>query len=139
MAASKSSKKRWCAASCVLLGLLFGAGDSRAASQAVDLELVITTDVSFSVDDNEARMQREGAVVAFRSPEVVKAIQSGSLGKIAVAYIDFSNAGATRVVVNWQLIHDKASAEAFADAIALARRTDGVQTSIRAASRRRRA
>jgi len=60
MAASKSRKKPWCAASCLLLGLLFGAGDSRAASQAVDLELVITTDVSFSVDDNEARMQREG-------------------------------------------------------------------------------
>jgi len=129
MAASKARKKHWCAASCVLLGGLFGTGDARAA-QAVDLELVITTDVSFSVDDNEARMQREGAVVAFRSPEVVKAIQSGTLGKIAVAYIDFSNANTTRVVVNWQVIHDKASAEAFADAIALARRTDGVQTSI---------
>ncbi len=75
-------------------------------------------------------MQREGAVTAFRSPEVVEAIKAGTLGKIAVAYIDFSNANASRVVVDWQVVHDKASAEAFADAIAIARKTDGVQTSI---------
>jgi hypothetical protein len=101
-----------------------------AAAEQVDLELVITTDVSYSVDDMEARMQREGAVTAFRSPEVVAAIKAGTLGRIAVAYIDFSNANASRVVVDWQVIHDKASAEAFADAIAIARKTDGVQTSI---------
>jgi hypothetical protein len=95
------------------------AAPSHAAEQ-VDLELVIATDVSYSVDDMEARMQREGSVTAFRSPEVVEAIKAGSLGKIAVAYIDFSNANASRVVVDWQVVHDKASADAFADAIAVA-------------------
>jgi hypothetical protein len=128
MAHRNAAKKRWLAAICVLLaGSL--AGHARAAEQ-VDLELVITTDVSYSVDDMEARMQREGAVTAFRSPEVIEAIKSGSFGRIAVAYIDFSNANSSRVVVDWQVVHDKASAEAFADAIAIARKTDGVQTSI---------
>jgi hypothetical protein len=123
-----AAKKRWLTGICVVLAGL-AAGVAQAAEQ-VDLELVITTDVSYSVDDMEARMQREGAVTAFRSPEVVEAIKAGSLGKIAVAYIDFSNANASRIVVDWQVVHDKASAEAFADAIAIARKTDGVQTSI---------
>jgi len=129
MAASKSRKKHWRTAACALLGGMLAAQPA-AAKEAVDLELVIATDVSFSVDDNEARMQREGAVTAFRSPEVVRAIQAGSIGKIAVAYIDFSNVNASRVVATWQAIHDQASANAFADALAMARRTDGVQTSI---------
>jgi len=123
-----AAEKRWLTGICaVLIG--FAAAPVAAAEQ-VDLELVITTDVSYSVDDMESRMQREGAVTAFRSPEVVKAIKSGSLGQIAVTYIDFSNANASRVVVDWQVVHDQASAEAFADAIAVARKTDGVQTSI---------
>ena len=123
-----AAKKRWFTGICaVLAGLAAMPAD---AAEQVDLELVIATDVSYSVDDMEARMQREGAVTAFRSPEVVEAIKAGSLGKIAVAYIDFSNANASRVVVDWQVVHDQATAEAFADAIAIARKTDGVQTSI---------
>jgi len=128
MAKRNAAETRWLAGICALVAGL-AAAPSHAAEQ-VDLELVIATDVSYSVDDMEARMQREGAVTAFRSPEVVEAIKAGSLGKIAVAYIDFSNANASRVVVDWQVVHDKASADAFADAIAVARKTDGVQTSI---------
>jgi hypothetical protein len=98
--------------------------------EAVDLALVLATDMSYSVDDEEARLQRWGAVEAFRSPEVLRAIQAGALGRIAVAYLDFSSANSGRIIADWQMIHDKASAEAFADMLATARRTDGVQTSI---------
>ena len=101
-----------------------------SAPESVDLALVIATDVSYSVDDNEAQFQRDGAIAAFRDADVVKAIQSGSLGRIAVAYLDFSSYGSTRVVVGWHVIHDQASAETFADALATARRTYGIQTSI---------
>ena len=128
MTYGNAAKKAWVTGICAALAGL--AAEPAGAIEQVDLELVITTDVSYSVDDMEARMQREGAVTAFRSKEVVEAIKSGSLGKIAVAYIDFSNANASRVVVDWQVVHDQASAEAFADAIAVARKTDGVQTSI---------
>jgi len=128
MAYATAAKKAWLTGICVVLAGL--ATTPSSAIEQVDLELVITTDVSYSVDDMEARMQREGAVTAFRSREVVEAIKSGSLGKIAVTYIDFSNANASRVVVDWQVVHDQATAEAFADAIAIARKTDGVQTSI---------
>ena len=49
-------------ATAVLAGCIVG-GNTAAAPQApqVDVALVIVTDVSYSVDENEARFQREGA------------------------------------------------------------------------------
>jgi hypothetical protein len=114
---------------CALLATLLGAPVS-AGEQTVDLELVMATDVSYSVDDNEARLQREGAIAAFHSPDVLKAIRSGALGRIAVAYIVFGSSGSQKVVVNWHVIHDEESAAAFADALAARRLDHGVQTSI---------
>src|SRR5262252_5114915 len=87
------------------------------AMQAVDLELVLATDNSQSVDRSEARLQREGVAAAFRHPEVVRAIQSGSLGRIAVAYLDWSSVPYTKLTLDWRVISDKASADAFADAL----------------------
>src|ERR1700720_885181 len=57
----------------------------------VDLKLIIATDVSRSINAEEARIQREGTAEAFLNPEVVKAIQSGALGRVAVAMIDWSS------------------------------------------------
>jgi len=116
----------------VLAALCLAQSSSGAAPsmQQVDLALVISTDVSYSVDENEARFQRQGAVVAFRSPDVVKAIQAGTVGRIAVAYIDFASYSAEKIIVDWHVVHDKASADAFADLLAAAPRTLGVQTSI---------
>jgi hypothetical protein len=101
-----------------------------APTEDVDLALVIATDVSYSVDDNEARFQRQGAVAAFRNPEVIKAIQSGPRGRIAVAYIDFASVGSNKVIAGWHIVHDKASGEVFADMLEAAPRTLGVNTSI---------
>jgi hypothetical protein len=98
--------------------------------QSVDIELVLVTDISYSVDENEARFQREGAIAAFRNDDVVKAIQAGALGRIAVSYIDFGSAGQERILINWQIVHDKASADAFADTLARVPIRHGVQTSI---------
>ena len=102
---------------------------SRAA-EPVDLELVIATDVSYSIDAEEARLQREGIIAAFRSPEVIAAIRGGALGRIAVAYIDFSSRPYNKVVIDWQIIEDQASAYSFADRLAKAPATRGQSTSI---------
>ena len=112
------------------LWLAQSSGGAAPSMQQVDLALVIVTDVSYSVDENEARFQRQGAVVAFRSPDVVKAIQAGSLGRIAVAYLDFASYSAEKIIANWHVVNDKASADAFADILEAAPRTLGVQTSI---------
>jgi len=132
MAACKVPGQLWRLAISALAAVVLvgSAGAAPAGQQQVDVALVIATDVSYSVDEDEARFQREGAIAAFRSPDVVKAIEAGSLGRIAVAYIDFSSYSTNKLIVNWQVVHDKESADAFADALAIARRTLGVQTSI---------
>ena len=50
---------------------------ARAGVQAVDLEPVISTDVSRSIDREEALLQRQGIAGAFRNPAVIRAIESG--------------------------------------------------------------
>jgi len=102
----------------------------REARQAVDVALVIATDVSPSIDEQEAHLQREGIAEAFLNPQVIQAIQAGSLGKIAVVMLDFSSTEYNRVVIDWRLIQDKTSATTFADAVRRAPRTFGRHTSI---------
>jgi hypothetical protein len=115
-----------------LLGLVT-ASSAAPAPQQVDLKLVLATDVSGSIDNDELRIEREGTASAFLDPEVIKAIQSGSLGRIAVAMLDFSSPEYDKVVIDWQIIHDKASANAFSQAILDTPRTPGRRTSVSSA------
>jgi len=101
--------------------------------QNVDLKLIIATDVSRSINQEEALLQREGTAEAFMSPEVIKAIQGGALGKIAVAMIDWSSPELDRIVLDWTIIDGKNSAEAFAKRVRGAPRTPGQRTSISSA------
>ncbi len=52
-----------------------------AFAELVDLELVIATDVSRSVNAEESMLQRDGVAQAFRSAEVIEAIERGALGR----------------------------------------------------------
>lgn len=83
------------------------------ADEAVDLELVLAVDVSRSIDVDEATLQREGYVRAFRDPEVIRAIQHGILGRIAVIYVEWAGVGHHRHISDWQLIDGPESAESF--------------------------
>lgn len=117
----------------VLAALILLAASSKpgaASPEYVDLELVIATDVSRSIDEDEARLQREGIAAAFRSADVVRAIGSGVLGRIAVAYIDYSSLYNNEIVVDWRIIRDRKSAEGFARALLDAPPTLGQSTSI---------
>jgi hypothetical protein len=98
-------------ASLVLAGALFAAG--AAADEPVDLELVLAVDVSRSIDEAEAALQREGYVRAFRDPDVIGAIQRGILGRIAVTYVEWAGAGIWRRIAGWHQIEGAGSAEAF--------------------------
>ncbi len=49
----------------------------------VDLELVLAVDISRSMDFDEQALQRAGYVEAFRHREVIAAIGSGMIGRIA--------------------------------------------------------
>ncbi len=97
----------------MLLATLPGCDGVRAET-FVDLELVIAVDVSRSVDEGEAHLQRQGYVTAFRDPEVHNAIRSGMLRRIAVGYLEWAGPGHRKIISDWFLITDAESAEKFA-------------------------
>jgi hypothetical protein len=101
----------------VLTGL-FAAQPSRAQDTEVDLELVLAVDISRSMDYDEQFIQRRGYADAFRHPEVLDAIRTGVLGRIAVMYVEWSGPMLQRVIVPWTLIDSPESAARFADALA---------------------
>jgi len=99
-----------------LLGPLPAAGQQRALE--VDLELVLAVDVSGSIDEVEARLQRQGYVSALAHPRVVEAIEAGPLGRIAVTYFEWANDRYQRTIAEWTLVDDARSAEALAATVA---------------------
>ncbi|MCB1490015.1 MAG: DUF1194 domain-containing protein [Bauldia sp.] len=103
----------------MLAGLLLAAVPARAQAPVdVDLELVLAVDVSGSMDRGEADLQRQGYVAAFRHPDVIRAIESGLHGKIAVSYVEWAGPQYQNVAVPWSIVSDAGSAGRFADAIA---------------------
>ncbi len=101
-----------------------------AADLKVDLELALAVDVSRSVDDEEAALQRSGYIKAFRHPSIIDAIKSGPLGRIAVTYYEWAGYARIRPVVPWTVISDAASAERFARALETDEPDQGRRTSI---------
>ncbi len=87
-------------------------------AEAVDLELVLAIDVSGSVDEEEAALQRRGYLTALVDPQVLQAIAGGEKRKIGITYIEWAGYHYQRIVVDWALISDKASAERFVSRIA---------------------
>ena len=112
-----------------LAGLLHMSAPALAA-ETVDLKLVLATDVSGSISNDELWLERRGTAAAFLYPDVIRAIESGALGRIAVAMVDFSSPGFGKTVIDWRIIHDRASAADFAGAILKVPRTPGNKTSI---------
>ena len=99
--------------------VMVGGGPTAGRAEvAVDLELVLAVDVSGSVDPEEALLQRDGYVQAFLDPQVVAAIRSGFLGRIAVVYFEWAGFGYDRIVVDWTPIGGGDDARAFSAALA---------------------
>ncbi len=98
------------------VGLICLAGPAAAAVD-VDLELVLAVDVSRSMDFDEQSLQRDGYVAAFRHPEVIQAIGSGAVGRIAVSYMEWSGPAYQQVLVPWTIVGSRDEAEAFAAAL----------------------
>jgi hypothetical protein len=102
-----------------LLAALIGAPAVPAAAQEVpvDLELVLAVDISGSVDEIEALLQREGYIAALRHPQVIEAIEGGMYGRIAVIYVEWAGDYYQRTMLDWSLLDGAESATAFADAL----------------------
>jgi hypothetical protein len=112
-----------------LLALALLAGPARAAER-VDLLLVLAADVSRSVDEAKFQLQREGYAAALANPRVLDAIRSGPHQRIAVTFVEWSGATSQRVVIDWMIVNDEASARAFGDRLIEAPRSFADRTSI---------
>jgi hypothetical protein len=101
-----------------------------AAAEPVDLLLVLTADVSRSVDEQELMLQRQGYAAAFLDRRVLNAATSGRHGRIAVTFIEWAGLDEQRVVVDWMAVADTESARVFGDKLIEAPRSYYGRTSI---------
>jgi hypothetical protein len=111
------------------LGLMLPGLPARAGEPA-DLLLVLAADVSRSVDQPKFQLQRDGYAAAISNPRVLDAIQSGQHKRIAICFVEWSGHTAQKIVVDWTLISDAASARHFGDQIVEAPRAFAERTSI---------
>jgi len=117
-----SRLRRWFLTLAIWFGIVLPIAAAAAQTQTeteefglpVDVELVIAADGSGSISDEELRVQREGYAAAITDPRVINIIQSASIGRLAVAYLEWGGAESQEVIADWHLIEDAASAEVFA-------------------------
>lgn len=100
------------------------------AAGAVDLLLVMAVDVSRSVDEDEARLQREGYRSAMIDRQVLAAIKGGPVGAIAVAYVEWAGYSYQELVIPWTRIGSAEEAAAWSERLARSPRQSVTWTSI---------
>jgi hypothetical protein len=87
---------------------------ARPRAAALDAELVLAVDVSYSMDQEEQKLQRAGYVGALTSPDFLKALKSGPLGKVAIVYIEWASAMDQKALAPWTLVDGPDAAAALA-------------------------
>ena len=97
------------------------------AANAVDVELIIAVDVSYSMDMDELAIQREGYAQAIMSKEFLQALKSGPNGKVAITYFEWAASSDQKIIIPWRLIDGPETADAVAAEI--------MKTPVRRASR----
>lgn len=115
----------------LVVSLLVLAPVARAAEQ-VDLLLVLASDVSRSVDTRKFELQRQGYAAALSNPRVVEAIRSGPHGRIAICFVEWSGANSQKLVIDWTIVDDVASARKIGDQMLELPRSFADRTSISA-------
>ena len=107
------------------IGLMFSSQNENPVSALTDsrtpvaVELVLSVDVSGSISRREFNWQHQGYVDAFRDPRLISAIESLPYG-LAVTLQYWSNSAHREI--GWYHVTDAASALAFSNAIAAAKR-----------------
>jgi uncharacterized protein DUF1194 len=107
-----------------------GALLAERSEMAVDTQLVLAVDVSYSMDPEEQALQREGYITGITSREFMQALRGGMHGKVAVTYFEWAGPYDQKIVVPWRLIDGPEAADAFANEIARAPYRRASRTSI---------
>ena len=83
----------------------------------VDVELILATDISYSMDMDELAVQREGYADAIVSKEFLQALKAGPTGKIAITYFEWAASSDQKILIPWRVIDGPESAGAVSDEI----------------------
>jgi hypothetical protein len=100
---------------------------ARDGTPSVDVELILATDVSYSMDMDELAIQREGYAQAIVSKEFLQALKTLPNGKIAITYFEWAASSDQKIIIPWRLIDGPETADAVANEI--------MKTPVRRASR----
>ncbi len=115
------------------LAAMAAAATAAKAETPVDLQLVLAVDVSRSIDEVEAELQRRGYIEALTSERVIDAILSGEHRRIAICYTEWAGTHYQTVVIDWTMLDSPAAARRFAEKLAEAPRTSQSWTAVGAA------
>jgi len=91
------------------------AAQSETIPERVDTALVISIDVSSSVNDERYRLQLEGIAAALEDPGVITSVLSGPIGNIAVAVVTWADD--PRLAIPWTIISSAQEAAKMANRI----------------------
>lgn len=92
--------------------ILAGFSPQAGAEDGVDTALIVSVDVSQSVDEERYKLQMEGIAQAIEDPEVVAAITSGTKGGILFAMVTWADQ--SDLALDWKRIASQADATAVA-------------------------
>jgi hypothetical protein len=96
-------------------------------ANAVDVQLILAVDVSYSMYMDELAIQREGYAQAIVSKDFLQALKTGPNGRVAVTYFEWAASSDQKIIIPWRVIDGPESADAVAAEI--------MKTPIRRASR----
>jgi hypothetical protein len=102
---------------CALAALAFFAQSTRAQDEIseVDTAIIVSVDVSSSVDQRRYLLQMEGIAAALQDPEVLNTVLSGPQGKILFSMVTWADK--SRFIVPWTVISNKDEAISLADKV----------------------
>ena len=103
---------------------------ARAEDDYADLLLVLSADISRSVDERKFRLQREGYANALVDPRVLRAMTAGPKARIALTFMEWASDGDQVVVVDWTPVGSREEAEVVAKRVREAPRAFMGRTSI---------
>ena len=111
-------------------GLVMTLASASALAEPVDVELILAVDVSLSMSSEELAIQRDGYAAALTHEQVVRAIEHGAHGRIAIAYVEWAGAGVQHVIVPWTVVANAEDARQVAQRLTLSPSNSARRTSI---------
>ncbi len=90
----------------------------RAAADPVDAAVVLATDCSGSIDNENLALQFRGYAEAITSDLFIRTVQSGLTGRIALTFVGWSDALRQNQMVPWLVIDGPSAARRFTSQLA---------------------